>query len=145
MRFTYALLFFNLLCCKAPTSQEQLEEWKVEVFETEKAFCEMAKREGLDKAFGYYAAEESAIKRGGKIVQGNKAIADWYANDMRYGDTLIWEPDFIDVSKSGDMAYTYGGFIFKSLDSEGKPKSNTGYFHTVWKRQSDGSWKFVWD
>ena len=25
------------------------------------------------------------------------------------------------------------------------PSSEEGVFHTVWKRQPDGSWKFVWD
>lgn len=145
MKFNYLFLLFPLVCCNPETSPEQLEQWKAEVSETERAFCEMAKKEGIDKAFAVYAAEESAIKRGGKLIRGNDEIAEWYKNDVRPGDTLIWEPDFIDVSRSGDMAYTYGGFTFKSLDSEGNPKESTGYFHTVWKRQEDGEWKFVWD
>lgn len=145
MKFSYLILLLPLLCCSPQTSPEQLERWKAEVIETERDFCDMAKKEGLDKAFSAYAATESAIKRGGKLVLGSEAIAEWYKNDMRPGDTLTWAPDFVDVSASGDMAYTYGGFTFKSLDAEGNAKESTGYFHTVWKRQDDGQWKFVWD
>jgi ketosteroid isomerase-like protein len=56
-----------------------------------------------------------------------------------------WSPDFIDVSKEGDMAYTYGKYVWQSPDSTGKMNVSNGIFHTVWKRQVDGSWKYVWD
>lgn len=38
------------------------------------------------------------------------------------------------------MLYTYS-----VTDSTGETKSSSGIFHTVWKRQADGTWKFVWD
>jgi len=59
--------------------------------------------------------------------------------------SLVWEPDFVDVSASGDLAYTYGKFIYTLTDSLGKDQVMEGIFHTVWKRQTDGTWKFVWD
>ena len=58
---------------------------------------------------------------------------------------LEWLPDFIDVAKSGDLAYTYGKYTFSSKDTTGAIVKSDGVFHTVWKRQSDGTWKFVWD
>jgi len=58
---------------------------------------------------------------------------------------LEWAPDFVDVSSSGDLAYTYGKFTFSFKDSLGNKVENKGIFHTVWKRQSNGEWKFVWD
>ena len=30
-------------------------------------------------------------------------------------------------------------------DSTGKTNENRGAFHTVWKKQKDGSWRYVWD
>jgi ketosteroid isomerase-like protein len=30
-------------------------------------------------------------------------------------------------------------------DSVGNKKDFKGIFHTVWKKQKDGSWKYVWD
>ena len=43
------------------------------------------------------------------------------------------------------MAYTYGEYEFTSLDTLGKSKVSKGIFHTVWKRQGDGTWKYVYD
>ena len=71
----------------------------------------------------------------------------YYANTKPKSgtETLSWKPDFIDVSDSGDMAYTYGKALYTYTDSLGVTKEYPALFHTVWKRQEDGSWKFVWD
>ena len=58
---------------------------------------------------------------------------------------LEWKPDYIDVSISGDLGYTYGKFTFSAIDTTGKLIESEGIFHTVWKKQEDGSWKYVWD
>ncbi|MEQ9405151.1 MAG: DUF4440 domain-containing protein [Cyclobacteriaceae bacterium] len=138
-------LLILLIACSQTAPEGNIESWKEEIVQTEKAFNDMARKEGIPKAFAYYAAEESAIKRDGKLILGNQAIADWYENDYREGDVLTWEPGFVDVSRSGDLGYTYGPFTFTYPDSLGNTKKSTGYFHTVWKRQEDGNWKFVWD
>ena len=105
----------------------------------------MAQKEGLIKAFEFYAAPDGVIRRKHKIIKGKSAIAQWYENDVKPNETLTWTPTFIDVSQSGDMAYTYGDFTFTYPDSLGNMKKNTGIFHTVWKRQANGKWRFVWD
>jgi len=58
---------------------------------------------------------------------------------------LISAPNLIDVSASGDLAYTYGSYTSKILANDGNVSDGSGTFHTVWKRQSNGEWKFVWD
>ena len=59
------------------------------------------------------------------------------------GVDLQWSPEFADVS--GNLGYTYGPFTFSLKDSTGKVNEVKGIFHTVWKKQKDGRWKFVWD
>ncbi|MBL7111012.1 MAG: DUF4440 domain-containing protein [Bacteroidales bacterium] len=59
--------------------------------------------------------------------------------------SLVWEPEFVDVEESGDLGYTYGSFVFTAKDSTGNDIESKGVFHTVWKRQADGEWRFVWD
>jgi ketosteroid isomerase-like protein len=59
--------------------------------------------------------------------------------------SLKWTPDFIDVAASCDLGYTYGKYTFAVTDSTGKVNESRGYFHTVWKKQKDGNWRFVWD
>ncbi|MBK7030961.1 MAG: hypothetical protein IPH45_17925 [Bacteroidales bacterium] len=43
------------------------------------------------------------------------------------------------------MAYTYGKYTWKINNGNGDTTVYKGVFHTVWKKQGDGSWKYVWD
>ncbi len=43
-----------------------------------------------------------------------------------------------------DAVLNRGGLII-GKDSIGNDIDNKGVFHTVWKRQADGEWRFVWD
>ena len=146
-RFTtyFFVIFLLLVGCQNLENTNEIEKWKAEIIEVEKDFNDMAQDKGLIKAFEFYAAEDGVIRRNKKIIKGKRAIADWYTKDVRPNETLTWKPTFIDVSKSGDMAYTYGDYTFTSLDSLGNKKESKGIFHTVWKRQDDESWRFVWD
>jgi ketosteroid isomerase-like protein len=78
-------------------------------------------------------------------VKGKKEIEKWFDNRSYTGAELTWEPEFVDISSSGDLGYTYGYYQFKAIGKDGKPILDSGIFHTVWKLQPDGSWKFVWD
>lgn len=131
--------------CNGPASPEQIEAWKTEIMAMEKAFNDMAQEEGLIKAFEFYAAEDGVIRRGKKVIKGKEGIRQWYEKDVRPNETLTWTPTFVDVSQSGDLAYTYGDFVFTYPDTSGTMKENKGIFHTVWKRQANGEWRFVWD
>ena len=133
------------MACHRPTKHGDVEKWKAEIVTAEKNFNDLAQKEGIQKAFQTYAAEDAVIKRGENIIKGNSAITEWYRKDKAGNETLSWKPDFVDVSDSGDLGYTYGSFTFTSVDSSGNKKESVGKFHTVWKRQADGSWKFVWD
>ena len=139
------ILLFPFFGCNTPNEKNELEKWKAEIMEVEKAFNDLAQKEGLIKAFEFYAAEDGVIRRKNKVYKGKDAIANWYKNDVKPNETLTWIPTFIDVSNSGDMAYTYGDFTFTYPDTLGNLKKSTGIFHTVWKRQADGDWRFVWD
>ena len=135
------------LACKSESKEDSIEKWKQEIVDTERAFAAMAKAEGIPEAFLAYAAEEAVLMRNNSLVTGKEEMAAFFENQSpRTGQiSLNWEPDFVDVAGSGDLGYTYGKFVFSMTDSTGVTRENTGVFHTVWKRQPDGSWKFVWD
>ena len=111
----YILIILSFISCKKTNHKEDLEKWKSEIVAVENAFNDMAQKEGLIKAFKFYAAEDGVIRRGKKVIKGKNAIADWYTKDVRPNETLTWNPTFIDVSKSGDLAYTYGDYVFTCL------------------------------
>ena len=131
--------------CNPDHGEDLREKAKREILEAEGVFQQMAKEKGMREAFVFYADENAAIIRGERLIKGKKAIQAWY--DKRSGTTmeLNWTPDYADVSASGDLGYTYGHYIFTIIDSTGTRKEGKGVFHTVWKKQADGTWKYVWD
>lgn len=136
-----------LISCNSGNEEQNIEKWKMEIVETEREFAEMAKRDGIPKAFLTYAAEEAVLMRNNTLIIGKEAMKNSFGNpDPGHGRVeLAWKPDFVDVSRSGDLGYSYGKYTYSVIDSTGAIKLDSGIFHTVWKRQANGEWKFVWD
>jgi ketosteroid isomerase-like protein len=130
--------------CK-PDNAALREKAKKEIEATEKEFAFFCKKEGLEAAFFKYADNDAVIHRDNKIIKGKLAIREFYRNRPAKNISLDWAPEFVAVSISGDLGYTYGNFTYISRDSLGKANEFKGIFHTVWKKQSDGTWRFVWD
>jgi len=118
---------------------------KKEIFSSEKAFEAMALEKGRVEAFFYFADENAVIKRGNELISGKENIRKYYESQPDDSSSLSWTPDFIDVSDCGTLGYTYGTFILKTRDEKGALVESTGVFHTIWKKQDDGTWKYVWD
>ena len=147
-RIAFASMILSVhLACNPKPSDAQILHWKEEIRQTEQAFSALSEKEGMATAFLAYAAEDAVLMRNNKLIKGYDAIEDRFkANPVvPSAATLTWEPDFVDVSGSGDLGYTYGTYTLVTTDSLGNNSTSTGVFHTVWKRQEDGSWKFVWD
>lgn len=53
------------------------------------------------------------------------------------GRPLVWWPLWAAIARSGDLGFTTGPYT-----SDGKPG---GYYFTVWAKQPDGSWKWLFD
>lgn len=129
-----------------PDKSKEMEKWKKEIVDTEHAFAEMAKTGGIPKAFITFAADDAVLLRNNNLIKGKDALKASYEKRFPSQDaSLTWAPDFVDVSLSGDLGYTYGKYVYSTTDSLGNTTSDEGIFHTVWKRQEDGTWKFVWD
>jgi len=135
-----------LAACSPKSDQGTIEVWKAEIVEAERQFAKMAAEEGVSEAFLAFAADEAVLMRGNKVIEGKDAIRARFVNSP-FDPTakLEWKPDFVDVAASGDLGYTYGPYTYTATDSLGNESKSTGIFHTVWKRQADGNWKFVWD
>jgi ketosteroid isomerase-like protein len=59
---------------------------------------------------------------------------------------LNFASDRIEVAQSGDLAASRGHYSMTATDkATGKPVDSSGTYLTVYKKQSDGSWKAVED
>jgi len=105
----------------------------------ERDFAKAAATKGTRDAFLEFLAEDGILFQPGPI-NGKKF---WTERQPRKG-LLSWEPIFADVSRAGDLGYTTGPWEFRPNGADDKPVAFGQYF-TIWKKQSDGSWKFVLD
>lgn len=134
-----------IIACK-PKQENQSKKAVEEIIKVEKAFYKMAAEKGIAEAFWSFADSNAVIKRGkDSIIHGKEGIRNFYSPDFYKTASVIWSPDVVEASSDGTMGYTYGKYVWQSKDSTGKISEARGIFHTVWKKQADGSWKYVWD
>lgn len=140
----YSLLCYISVSCNYSRNNPSLAQ--EEITKAEKDFEAMAAEKGIAEAFWFYADSNAVIKRGNdSLIIGKEGIRNYYASPYFKTASVKWSPDFIDISGDGTLGYTYGKYTWQSKDSTGKITESKGIFHTVWKKQSDGSWKYVWD
>lgn len=143
---TYIFIFAAMFLVASCRQTRNKEELKNEIFQTEKAFEKMASEKGIAEAFYFFADENAVIRRGNdSLVSGKENIRAYYEKSTNNNATVNWTPDFVAVSDCGTLGYTYGKYVWKVKDEAGAVVEHKGIFHTVWKKQSDNSWKYVWD
>ena len=107
-------------------------------------FALYAHLNGVAKAFREFAAPEALqLPMGEAPVQGREAIFQ-AMSDFPPGE-LRWQPVGADLARSGELGYTWGTYEFHPKDAGGPTETRHGKYVTIWKRQPDGSWKFVVD
>ena len=121
------------------------EKLKQEVAGMEDAFCAMAKEKGLLAAFSHFAAPDVAfIDTDPRKWRGPAAVNERIGPDQP-GVQLTWSASFTDVSEDGTLGYNYGRYEWRGPGADGKARVSTGWFLTIWKRQPDGTWRYVMD
>lgn len=86
-------------------------------------------------AWGEFAADDAKLPYGSGKAEIAAAMAKSYAKP---GFRLTWHPAF--AKAFGDVGVTSGPYELHQADQK-----ETGTYVTVWRRQKDGSWRFVWD
>ncbi|MGQ7945435.1 YybH family protein [Flavobacterium sp. WC2509] len=144
IKFFIVLLVLN--GCSPKSKTKNLAYVKLEIVKTEKDFEKLVAEKGLAEGFYQFADSIAVIKREhDTLIIGKNSIKNYYSNPKYQNKTVTWSPDDVTVSDAGDMASSYGKYIWTSKDSTGKTQISKGVFHTVWKKQKDGSWKYIWD
>ena len=144
-RIIVCLIFAALSVAATAKADPAKEKLKAEVAAMEDAFCAMAKEHGLLAAFSHFAAPDVAfIDTDPRKWHGAEAVQERIGPD-KPGVSLTWSAMFTDVSDDGTLGYNYGRYEFRGPGPDGQERVGTGFFLTIWKRQPDGSWKYVMD
>jgi ketosteroid isomerase-like protein len=146
--FQFLIASLWLAACSGTPSNNsvQISKAKEEILAAEAAFDAMARNKGVKEAFVSFAANDASLIRGNLVIKGKVAIEEYMNRPSPYTNVkLTWKPDFVDVSVSGDLGYTWGHYTYTALDSLGQSFESEGIFRTVWKKQTDGTWRYVVD
>ena len=127
-----------------PLTDPTVKPGKILLYDLEARFAkDVAERGGA--AFADWFAEDGvALGNGAVPLVGRVAIAK-SANWSPKSYQLTWTPTDASMGPSGDVGYTWGHFEGHSKDANGNPVTITGRYITIWRKQSDGSWKVVLD
>jgi len=141
-----SILLILTFCACSNSTGDRSTNAKEEITKAEHDFQQMAAEKGIGYAFEFFADSNAVIRRlGDSLIRGKAAIGSFYSAPVFKKASLSWSPEAVVASESGDLGYTYGHYTWLAKDSTGKLNASHGLFHTVWKKQKDGSWKFVWD
>src|SRR5262245_21667578 len=109
-----------------------------QVRDAERAFA----RSMADRNFAAFSAlvADDAVFFGGRGAQRGKAavLAGWKAFFDQPQAPFSWEPETVEVLSSGTLGLSSGPV----KDPNGK---QTGIFNSIWRRETDGRWRVVFD
>jgi len=127
-----------LTCATVAAASEGSTDLREQVRKTEAAFAKtMADRDAA--AFASFLSDEAVFVGGKAVARGKAAVADqWKRFFMGAEAPFSWRPEKVEVLDSGTLAMTSGPVF----DPAGK---RIGTFNSVWRRESDGTWKIVLD
>ena len=109
-----------------------------ELFRADSAFAALSVTSGAKNAFLAFSADEAMAFGGGtQMTHGRQAIGAGF-DGFPAGAVLEWWPVAAEIAPSGDLGCTVGEARIASLNHYSK-------YLTIWRRQPDGTWKFVAD
>jgi uncharacterized protein (TIGR02246 family) len=94
----------------------------------------------VDGTVSYYTEDASLLPPNAPTTTGKQAIRTVWASLLAPGNSLSWQANKVEVSRSGDLAYSIGVYQLAM-----KGAQDRGKFVEVWKKQPDGHWKVVAD
>jgi ketosteroid isomerase-like protein len=138
MKRVLSIVMALLAVSAAPRAQADVATLANQVREAERAFAKtMADRD--HNAFASFLADEAVFFSETGVLRGKAAVASgWKRLYDGPGAPFSWDPDRVEVLDSGALALSSGPV----RDPQGK---RVGTFNSVWRRDSGGAWKIVFD
>lgn len=139
-----AVMLFASSCGQQPPPDTRVADEST-IRELDVKWSKAASAKDLATTVSYYSDDASLLPPNTAIQSGKPAIRATWEALLGSVDSIAWQPNKIEVSKSGDMAYLIGVYQMASKNPQGRTVLDRGKYVEVWKKQSDGNWKAVAD
>ena len=134
--------FLMSSCSPGPESEKASNtdpaELRKQVSDTERAFAKtMADRDFT--AFSSFISEEAVFFSGPEPRRGKQEVTDWWKRYYQDAEApFSWEPESVEVLKSGSLALSSGPV----RDPSGKVIAT---FNSIWRLEQPGVWRIIFD
>jgi ketosteroid isomerase-like protein len=105
------------------------------VVAVEREFAADGARRGWAASFRRYHAPEAIVLQPDPI----KAEITLAKVDGDGPNNLLWRPAYAGIARSGDFGFTTGPVQLRGQEAV------RGHYFTIWRKQTDGSWKWIFD
>ena len=138
------LILMIILSCNQQKIDTKSEGEKL--MQISREWSQIASTADVEKTLSYWADDAVVMPAGQPILKGKIEIRKMVEESFKTpGFKISWEPQSVEVSQSGDMAYLIEKETMTMNDSSGKTITQHAKGVTVWRKQTDGSWKNVVD
>lgn len=136
------LLPFVAQVAKGQSINTKIEQ--EELIKADKAWSLAAKTNDMEKLWSFWEDEAMILMSADMTIKGIDQIKRFTTKARTDPNFEIsWEVQGAEVSEKADMGYTFGIGRVQRTGSTGEPISITKPYLTVWKKQSDGTWKCI--
>ncbi|MBI1765789.1 MAG: nuclear transport factor 2 family protein [Acidobacteria bacterium] len=142
-RGRWLALLLSLLLTTVVAQPEKLSAELQVLAEAERAFARLCVAQGVRASFMAFFAPDAINFQPGP-VNAQEALAKRPAPTGPLPTTLDWRPVWGALSAAGDMGCNTGPYTVTDNTPAQRPTQH-GLFFSVWKKQSDGSWKVAVD
>lgn len=106
------------------------------IIAAERAFAADGLSMGVDASFLKWSTDDAIMITGG-AARLAREVLDVNARLDPAAAALVWWPNWAGISRSADLGFTTGAVEVGGVRS--------GHYFTIWQRQPDGAWKWVYD
>jgi len=131
--------------CGAPRRVDLSAE-EAAIRSTDAEWLAAAAAHDLNRILPFWADDATILAPGTPAVVGKEAIRKYVSGAFATpGFSIRWTTDKVEVSQSGDMAYSSGTDLISLTGADGKALTQENRGVAIWKKQPDGSWKCILD
>jgi conserved hypothetical protein len=137
-------MLITIISCNQQNVDTKAEGEKL--MQVSREWSKSAQSGDVEKILNYWADDAVVISAGQPTLKGKKEIRQMVEGSFKSpGFKISWEPESAEISKSGDLGYLIEHDDMTMNDSTGNPVTQHYKSITIWKKQTDGSWKNVVD
>lgn len=96
--------------------------------------------------FASFLDPDTVFVSGANLRRGKAAVVEsWKGFFGAERPYFEWHPEIVELSADGNLGFSRGPWVIRSKDKDGKEAELRGIYNSVWQRQSDGSWRIIFD